>query len=176
MDTRQTNEATRRSQSTRIVVGLDESTSAAAALRWAAHQARATGSPLRVVHARVMDAFASSAASQELIEAEKADAGARATRWVIDILSESVPDVQWSLDVEMGPAGPALVTESRNAQMLVVGTQEHTGVRRAVLGSVSHYCLTHAATPVVAVPAPRRAVPSQERTERDLVVTPGPLL
>jgi nucleotide-binding universal stress UspA family protein len=36
--------------------------------------------------------------------------------------------------------------------VLVVGTREHTGLRRAVAGSVSHYCLSHAGVPVVAVP------------------------
>jgi hypothetical protein len=35
----------------------------------------------------------------------------------------------------------------------VLGTREHTGLRRAVVGSVSHYCLSHAVPPVVAVPA-----------------------
>jgi nucleotide-binding universal stress UspA family protein len=39
----------------------------------------------------------------------------------------------------------------------VVGTGEHTGVRRLLEGSVSHYCLSHAACPVVAVPAARAA-------------------
>ena len=35
-----------------------------------------------------------------------------------------------------------------------MGTREHAGLRRLLSGSVSHYCLSHAVCPVVAVPAP----------------------
>jgi hypothetical protein len=37
----------------------------------------------------------------------------------------------------------------------VVGTREHVGLGRLLVGSISHYCLTHATCPVVAVPAKR---------------------
>jgi hypothetical protein len=57
--------------------------------------------------------------------------------------------------------------------MLVVGTREHTGVRRLVGGSVSHYCLSHASCPVVAVPGPV-AEPVHDGTQAH-AVSPGPL-
>jgi nucleotide-binding universal stress UspA family protein len=44
--------------------------------------------------------------------------------------------------------------------MLVVGTHEHTGLRRVVSGSVSHYAISHAEVPVIAVPAARVEVPA----------------
>ena len=34
----------------------------------------------------------------------------------------------------------------------MIGTQEHTGLGRLLVGSVSHYCLAHACCPLVAVP------------------------
>ena len=43
---------------------------------------------------------------------------------------------------------------SKDAKLVVVGTREHVGLDRLLAGSVSHYCLSHAACPVVAVPAP----------------------
>jgi nucleotide-binding universal stress UspA family protein len=36
---------------------------------------------------------------------------------------------------------------------LVVGTRDHVGLGRLFAGSISHYCLSHASCPVVAVPA-----------------------
>ena len=47
------------------------------------------------------------------------------------------------------------MAESVGTALLVVGTKEHVGISRIVAGSISHYCLSHAQCPVVAVPAVR---------------------
>ena len=39
--------------------------------------------------------------------------------------------------------------------LLALGAREHTGIGRLLAGSVSHYCLSHSAVPVAAVPASR---------------------
>jgi len=75
--------------------------------------------------------------------------------------------------VHEGGAGPVLVAKAHGARMLVVGTHEHTGLRRAVSGSVSHYALAHADLPVVAVPSTRIAVPAARNGRASPV---GPLL
>jgi nucleotide-binding universal stress UspA family protein len=62
------------------------------------------------------------------------------------------PRPDWSMEFIRGDAGPVLVRESQEAQLLVVGTREHVGLGRLLAGSVSHYCLSHASRPVVAVP------------------------
>lgn len=157
-----------------IVVGLDNSPSAAAALRWASEQSRVSGFPLRVVHAWQLKAIEVAAASSEFWEAAHADARAQATRWVLDTLGGSAADVRWSLDIAEGPAGPVLVSRSRGARLLVLGTREHTGLRRAVLGSVSHYCLSHAELPLVAVPASHGAS-HPVGTVADALAAPAPL-
>ena len=137
-----------------VVVGVDESPAAAAALAWAAGHAVENGRPLRVVHAWTTSARAASGIARvHHGEAASADARARITRVVLATLGEGTPQLRWTLDVQPGAPGPVLVERSRDALVLVVGTQEHTGLRRAVAGSVSHYCLSHAAVPVVAVPA-----------------------
>jgi nucleotide-binding universal stress UspA family protein len=58
----------------------------------------------------------------------------------------------------MGPPGPVLVDAAAGALMLVVGSREHHPLYRLVHGSVSHYCLSRARCPVVAVPAPEVGV------------------
>ena len=162
-----------------IVVGIDESAASAAALRWAVAHSAATGLPLRLVHTWQMSAAATAALASgagEYLEAAAADARARATRWVLDTLGGDAAQARWVLEVHEAPPGPLLVARGHDAALLVVGTHEHTGFRRAVNGSVSHYVLSHADVPVVAVPAPP-AVPAARAAHdgRDALLS-APLL
>ena len=138
-----------------IVVGVDLSRSASAAVLWAAEQARATARTLRAINAvDISPAF-----NMELgmgAVAKPMDAGALDTayREAVTAVFDSVhPESGWRLQFFSGEPGPVLVAESSAAALLVVGTKEHAGVTRLVSGSVSHYCLSHAPCPVVAVPA-----------------------
>ena len=158
-----------------IVVGVDDGPAAAAALRWAAEQAKLSGRRLRVVHAWQLSSFEQATGSSKYVETAIADARARATHWVLDALGSNAAEVRWSLDIVEGGPGPTLVERSRNAHLLALGTREHTGLRRTVLGSVSHYCLSHAVTPVVAVPRPQEA-PHKEEAASGMLSSPGPLL
>lgn len=134
-----------------IVVGVDECASAVAAVRWAAAQCRRTGARLRIVH--VVDPHKSAtgrAPSERILRAAVADARARATRCVLDALQtdQSLP---WILDVEQGDPAQVLVHSSRHAALLVLGAAAASGGIPA-RGSVSRYCLGHAAPPVITVP------------------------
>jgi nucleotide-binding universal stress UspA family protein len=140
-----------------IVVGLDGSELARAALRWAAYQARLSGATLRALY--VSDwptgvrADGRPLVVEDLVMAEDGEVE-RADRAVVtEIFQESGPEDGWSLEFARGKAGRALVDRSRHADLLVVGTGEHVGLGRILLGSTSHYCLSHASCPVVAVPA-----------------------
>jgi nucleotide-binding universal stress UspA family protein len=147
-----------------IVVGLDDSPSGKAALQWAAQQAKITGAALRAVHGLggpyglgsagipppIHPMEATPIPPIELAPEELQDA----YRNVITAVFEAVsPSPDWVLDFVTGYAGEVLVSRSRDAQLLVVGTREHAGLGRLLVGSVSHYCLSHASCPVVAVPA-----------------------
>jgi Universal stress protein family len=79
------------------------------------------------------------------------DAYRRAITAVFEAVS---PHPDWVLEFVRGHPGEVLVQQSKHAQLLVVGTREHVGLDRLLVGSVSHYCLGHAAGPVVAVPTP----------------------
>jgi nucleotide-binding universal stress UspA family protein len=143
-----------------IVVGLDDSPSSKAALQWAAQQARSTGAVLRAVHALdwpygpESDVTRQSANAKYPTHQGVEDAYRQAITAVFDAVS---PGPDWSLKFAKGNAGEVLVMQSQDADLLVVGTREHVGLGRLLLGSVSHYCLTHASCPVVAVPTRARA-------------------
>lgn len=135
-----------------IVVGVDESPQSVAALEWAAAQAARSGARLRLVHAWDVgpsDMYGPTFALRETIVQ---DARARLTKMITDTLGSGTGPAWWRLDLVRGPAGPVLVDASSEAGLLVLGTGEHAGVRRLLAGSVSHYCLSHATAPVVAVP------------------------
>jgi nucleotide-binding universal stress UspA family protein len=52
-----------------------------------------------------------------------------------------------------GDAGDALVSESAGADLVVVGSHGRTGIKAALLGSVSRHVVDRAACPVVVVKA-----------------------
>ena len=72
---------------------------------------------------------------------------------ITEIFREIAPKDDWSLEFAKGKSGQILVDASRHSRLLVVGTGEHVGLGRILLGSTSHYCLGHASCPIVAVPA-----------------------
>jgi nucleotide-binding universal stress UspA family protein len=135
-----------------IVVGLDASASSAAALRWAATRAHELNSSLRIVHAWELSPEESLLGGAALRQVRAADERAKATRWAVQALGTGAHRQRRRLEVVEGAPGRVLVEAAQDADLLVVGIQEHAGPRRPTSGSVSHYCVTHAARPVVAVP------------------------
>ena len=138
-----------------IVVGLDDSQSGKAALRWAAEQAIRSHAVLRAVHVLdwphgPSDTAVSTPREAQILTFDQAQAAyvARITK-VFDDIS---PRPDWLIQFATGEPGPVLVRQSRDSQLLVVGTREHVGLGRVLVGSVSHYCLSHSDCPVVAVP------------------------
>ena len=139
-----------------IVVGIDESPSGRAALRWAAAYARSAGARLRAIHVlawpETRDAFAGPVVYDYLYpDADQLDDSL--TVGNRRLFEQVGPEPSWTLQFGQGHPGQVLVDESRGADLLVVGTREHRGVGRLLFGSVGHYCINRATCPVVAVPA-----------------------
>jgi nucleotide-binding universal stress UspA family protein len=151
-----------------IVVGLDTTPAAAEALRWAARYARAVGADLHAVHAYLWSEREAVLLPTGLTLLDTSGAHPRAVQPPEDVsrLFASVqPESSWTLQCFAGDPGPLLRRRSEEADLLVVGTGEHVGLGRLLVGSVSHYCLSHAKCPVVAVPAPHLVAEVTETAE-----------
>jgi len=141
-----------------IVVGVDSSDGAKAALRFALEEAKLRDASLRAVHAwqfASIGAPAIEAGTQPLFGIEHAEAQRSVEASLEAALQEAIPD-PGPVDVERriveGTAAGALVDESRGADLLVVGSRGLGGFRGLMLGSVGQQVAHHAACPVVIVP------------------------
>jgi nucleotide-binding universal stress UspA family protein len=151
-----------------VVVGIDGSAGAAAALRWAAAEARLRASRLLIVHAwkpiyanvlllgplggfsGVPDSDTHRAAEALL---EKATARLDAQ------------DVEIECRAVEGGAAEVLVAAATEGDLLVVGSRGHGGFAGLLLGSVSQQCAHHARCPVVVVHAPSPAATTPDPVE-----------
>ena len=140
-----------------IVVGVDGSETAAAALRWAVREADLHG---RRVVAVLSWGFLDQHHAEEGVtfDPEYDEAKARAA---LDAYVQAAVGPDTAAQVERHtpcdlPA-PALVAASADAALLVVGARGLGGFKGLLLGSVSQHCLHHARCPIAIVrdePAP----------------------
>ena len=132
----------------RIVVGVDGSGPSKAALRWAIHQAKLTGSSVDAVAAwHYPSAYGLAPSSESPLDFE-----ANAKSALVEALAEvsgQEPDVPIRPLVAEGVAADVLLREAKGADLLVVGSRGHGGFASALLGSVSMYCVLHAHCPVL---------------------------
>jgi nucleotide-binding universal stress UspA family protein len=141
-----------------IVVGVDRSASGKAALRFALEEARLRQARVRVVHAwQFRPPYVRSAGVEgvPLVLGANLDAYSRAAAAELDaIVAEAAPGAGGfgvEKRVEQGDPATVLIDQSRDADLLVVGSRGHGGFASLLLGSVSQVCAQHAACPVVIV-------------------------
>ena len=139
-----------------IVVGVDHSAGAKAALRFALEEARLRRSTLRVVHAWQFGHIGATGFEGVLpAVGGELDEFRRAAADELDaIVAEAAADadgIQIEKRIDQGPAARVLIDESRRSDLLVVGSRGHGGFASLLLGSVSQQCAHHAACPVVIV-------------------------
>jgi nucleotide-binding universal stress UspA family protein len=89
---------------------------------------------------------------------------------ITKVFDDISPRPDWLIQFATGEPGPVLVRQSRDSQLLVVGTREHVGLGRLLVGSISHYCLSHASGPVVAVPATTDAGSAEPLDQSSLAI------
>jgi nucleotide-binding universal stress UspA family protein len=143
-----------------IVVGVDHSREAKAALRFAFEEAQLRRATLRVVHAWLFGYISATGfeSSFPVLGGEVSEIRNAAEAAVETTLQEVVPDagdVEIERRVVGGTPAAVLVEESRDAELLVVGSRGLGGFSGLLLGSVSQQCAHHAACPVVIVRSPR---------------------
>jgi nucleotide-binding universal stress UspA family protein len=141
----------------RIVVGVDGSAPAEAALRWALAEARLRGAVCEVVHVwsyPVVADIAGMAAAGVAWPDLEADAR-RLLEEVIERVRPEAAGVTVETRVAEGTAAGVLIEAARDADLLVVGSRGRGGFVGLLLGSVSQQVAHHAPCPVVIVPAPR---------------------
>ncbi|MEV7970068.1 universal stress protein [Sphaerisporangium sp. NPDC088356] len=142
-----------------IVVGIDGSPSAAAAVEWAADDARRRGARLRIVH--VWEPWSydfplkAAPRSQSSLPAYWTGALEAAVDWVHD----HTPGVEVSSALVTGAVSERLTTESEYADELILGSKGLGGLTGLVLGSVGRSVAGHAEGTVIVV---RRSAPGRK--------------
>jgi len=140
-----------------ILVGIDGSSSALAAARWAAREAVVRRAPIRLVYAfgwmPVHDADDPVQIVPDARDALRRTAEERLAAAAAQV-GEVAPDVAVSQEVTTGMAAALLVSLSGEAQLAVVGHRGLGGFAGLVIGSVSAALAAHAACPVVVVRGP----------------------
>jgi nucleotide-binding universal stress UspA family protein len=139
----------------RVVVGIDGSAGARAALAWALAEAARRGVDLEVVTAFPVDLTWADAylLDSAHVDAIRSDTQARAEATVAEVRAEesSPADLGVQVLVVTGPPAAELVQRSAGAALLVVGSRGRGAVRSALAGSVALHCTAHARCPVVVV-------------------------
>ncbi|MFI6596607.1 universal stress protein [Nonomuraea sp. NPDC050536] len=134
-----------------IVVGVDGSPEAKAALEWAADDALRMREPLRIVHAVDRWPYQIS----RFPDAEWADTLTQAGRQVLTeteaVARARQPSVEVTTQLVEGPPAVVLRDEAEQATEVVVGSRGLGGFAGALLGSVSMNVSGHARRPVVVV-------------------------
>jgi len=137
----------------RIVVGIDGSPGARAALEWAYSEAQ-----LRDVGVYAVCAYdepwgiASLGMSSAAAVAELRTALAAEADGTLEAAQAAAPEgVGVTGEAVQSEAGPALVSASHGSALLVVGSRGRGGFKSLLLGSVSQYCAAQARGVVVVV-------------------------
>ena len=142
-----------------IVVGVDHSAGAKAALRFAVGEAELRQASLRVVHAWQFGYVGASFLPGSYPGlGDELDGLRGAAEAALDATLQEVASATGGVDIERrvveGAAAAVLVDESRGAELLVVGSRGLGGFSGLLLGSVSQQCAHHATCPIVIVHAP----------------------
>ena len=143
-----------------IVVGVDHSPGAKAALVFAEKEARLRGATLRAVHAWQYGyiGYTGLEGGVPALGGDINELHAAAEAALEASVREALPDSDVEIELRTIQGAPAgvLVDESRDADLLVVGSRGHGGFVGLLLGSVSQQCAHHAECPVVIVHAQAR--------------------
>ena len=163
----------------KILVGIDGSANAAAALAWAVSESQARGASVEAVYVWHEPSMAYSAADSApgYIPPVAGDIEEMAQH-ILDDTLKTIPDVH---DVKIGLRGASgapvdILThaaEEPDVAMTALGTRGHGGVVGLVLGSVSHAMTHHSRKPLAIIPGSWLDTDSQQSKQRIVVGVDG---
>ncbi len=139
----------------RIVVGVEGSGGAEAALQWAIQEARLRDAVVEVVTA-YLPTYVPAAPDFGFVPLDSVDLVEEIRKMQAEVIETVTADLDTS-GVEIrrtllkGRAADMLIQASDGADLLVVGDRGRGGFRGLLLGSVSHQCAQHAMCPVVII-------------------------
>ncbi len=140
-----------------VVVGVDGSVGSAAALSFAFATAELRGAPLMAVHCwqvPVLDGLPPRYDELDGVTTPRVVREERRLRdWLAPYRAEH-PEVPVEAVVLSERAAPALLRQSENAQLVVVGSRGHSRLTEMVLGSTGQELVARSSAPVVVVPPP----------------------
>lgn len=136
-----------------VVVGVDGSSSALAAVDAAAHEASLRGVELRVVHAFLWPAMHAPPGSSPLgpLTGALHETAERIVADAVDRARSRIVGIQVSRAVLAGEASMVLQAQSRTAQLIAVGHRGSGGFAELLLGSTAVHLSAHAHCPVMVV-------------------------
>lgn len=136
-----------------IVVGIDGSENSLDALRWAASEALAHRCPLHAVSTYSASIMSTGYEMAVVDPADLEAAAVAAMEAAVDtVRSEGLLEgVTVDVRAMEGHAGERLISVSKGARQLVVGSRGHGGFIGLLLGSVTTYVVNHATCPVTVV-------------------------
>lgn len=136
-----------------IVVGVDGSDNSRDAVRWALTQAALAGTGLRAVSSWRWPNYLTRIPPGADLAAETTQVLDEVLAGVLAENPAAAGTVTVTKHVVEGPAGPALLTQSHDASLLVVGARGRAAFPGMLLGSVAEYCVREGTCPVVVVRA-----------------------
>jgi nucleotide-binding universal stress UspA family protein len=144
---------------TDVVVAIDGTDAALAAVEWGAREAQALGCGLRLVHVIGWPFSAGADDASSTARDEAADISAQLLAEAVAHAAGTVPGLPSTTATRWGPVGETLVAEVDKAQTLVMGRRGRGGFAGALLGSLGLGLAAEAGCPVVLIPAPVRGEP-----------------
>jgi len=139
-----------------IVIGVDGSDIAKEALQYGLHEASMRGTRVRAVHAWTMVPAVPASGPGMIAPFDSGpyrEAAEELLRATVEAVAGDKADLIDRVVVE-GPAGPAIIDNAHDAELIVVGRRGRGAVKSLVLGSVSSHVIQHATCPVLVVHAP----------------------
>jgi nucleotide-binding universal stress UspA family protein len=138
-----------------IVVGVDGSAGARAALEFAAREAALRQARLRIVCAWEIPPAVYAGGFAPTLDQPTLDAFRDGAETIVNEATAAAKKLQPTIETEgkavQGQPAEALLQEAGDAELIVVSNRGHGGFASLLLGSVSHQVVQHAPCPVTIV-------------------------